>query len=339
MAEKKPTQKKAPAKKVAKKSTPKPEKVEAEIVESTEIEVLESMGQHVRSVTKFEQTVLDMEAMVALSKKIKVTDVTDKDQIEAVKRSRIDLRAVEIAIEKRGKGYRDVFTAINKEISLKENELKKITSPEIERLEKLEVDAKAEAIRLERTEKLPERKERLAKIEDGVEIEDKELLEMDATAFEGYFNNRVAIKNETDRREAEEARAKEEARVQAEREAEQKKLDDAKAEVENQRLANEREAERLQAEKDAQAREKTARDEATAEAKRKDDERIAEEKRVADENIKTEAEKKAKLEKQNKYRAWRASHGWTEETKADFKEENTGETVVLWKKMGEFEIK
>ena len=168
MTEKKPTQKKAvkktPAKKVAKKTT-KPET--AEVVETTEIEILENVGSHVRSVTKFEQTVLDMEAMVAESKKIKVVDLTDKEQIEKVKRSRIDLRAVEIAIEKRGKGYRDVFNAINKEISAKENELKSITSPEIERLEKIEADSKAEIIRIEREAKLPERKERLAKIGDG----------------------------------------------------------------------------------------------------------------------------------------------------------------------------
>jgi hypothetical protein len=207
-----------------------------------ELKVLDEMGQEVRKITRFEQTVEGLKQMVEASSKIEVTDLKDKAQLELVKRSRIDLRNVEIAIEKRGKGYRDVFNAVNKEIIIKEKELKEITSPEIDRLKTIEAEAKELEIMEARKAKMPARKERLIGIDStGCYIcEDDNLLAMDATAFETYYNNCVANKNERTRIALEE-------KAEADRKAEQARIDAERAELEA-----EKEAERKRKEKEAE---------------------------------------------------------------------------------------
>lgn len=370
-----PAKKKVPVKKTVKKTAvKKATPVKAEIIPAmSEEEVLESVGSHVRTVTKFEQTVLSMEEMVEKSKSIKVTDLTDEKQLKIAKESRIALRAVEISIEKRGLGYRKVFSAINSEILVKERELKAITSSEIERLEKIETEAKELAIRTEREKKLPERKSRIEEAELNFfhDKTDDELLEMDSHVFESYFIELSGRNVEHKKFEAEEA---------------QRKADEQEEE-------NKKEAKRLQKEKDDAEREKEIRKEEGQKAK--DDAKEATENKVKERNdkrhmqvtglglqyveehrsyvledfnvalvelqtmtddewaglmlkIKTEqerrveaeskAEDQAKLEKQNAYRKWRADLGFSQETRDDFKEEKVGESVVLWKRVGVFEI-
>lgn len=231
--------------------------------------MLDQMGNEVRKLTKFEQTVEGLKQMVAESAKIVVTDLSDKKQLESVKRSRIDLRAMEIAIEKRGKGYRDVFTAVNKEISKKEKELKAITSPEIERLKGIETEAEELALKQEREALLPVRKERLTKIDPtGCYIcADEYLLDMDADAFEKYYNGCVANRNSRDRiiaeEKAEKLRKEEEARLAKERE---------QFEAEKRAEEARKERERQEAEAKAKA-EQEAKDKAEREAKEKELER------------------------------------------------------------------
>lgn len=226
-----------------------------------ELQVLDEMGQEVRKITKFEQTVESLKEMVAESTKIEVTDLKDKKQLDVVKRSRIDLRDMEIAIEKRGKGYRDVFNAVNKEILAKEKELKEITSPEIERLKKIEAEAKELVIIEERKAKMPARKERLMSIDDsGCYIcADEYLLEMDANAFETYYNNCVANKNERSRIALEE-------KAEADRKAEQARIDAERAELEA-----EKEAERKRKEKEEEERKEKERQEREKEIGRRRD--------------------------------------------------------------------
>lgn len=103
-----------------------------------------------------------------------------------------------------------------------------------------------------------------------------------------------------------------------------------------------RDAEKKAAEERARQEE---RERAEAEAARKEQERIEREAREKEEveRAKAEAEKRAQeerdhLERQEKYRAFRAEHGWTEEKKDDFREENTGTEIVLWQRVGTFKL-
>lgn len=223
-----------------------------------ELQVLDEMGKEVRQITKFEQTVEDLKGIVAESAKIIVTDLEDENQLAVAKAKRIELRKIEIAIEKRGKGYRDVFNAVNKEIISKEGELKAITSPEIARLSAIEEEAEALALKKKREAMLPVRKERLLALDaSGVYVPvDEKLLELDADGFEKYFNECTADKNEkarikleeeaeARRKEEEERLAKERADFEAEKKAEAdrkaKEAEDAKK-AEEERVAQEKES-------------------------------------------------------------------------------------------------
>ncbi len=233
-------------------------------IKTTELKVisLEDVEKQVSGATKFEQTIEYLKEEVLKSKDFVIKDFNDPVQIEQCKRFRIDLRKVEIDIEKRGKSYRDIFTKVNKQILDKEKELTKITSPEIERLEKEEEAATIALQRQERQERLPARKERLDVLNDGVEVSDDILLDMDGTQFEAYINQRTQAKLENDRlvaeqkqkqaenelaeqkrlieQEAEAKRQEEQAKIDkanAEILAERKKLDDKRVEFERQKQA------------------------------------------------------------------------------------------------------
>jgi len=285
---------------------------------------------------KFDPTVATLQAMVEKTKDLKATDLKDKTQLETVRKARIDLKKTRVAIEKYGKDLRDDANKFSKAVIAKEKELIGIIEPEEDRLKAIEEEAEKLAIREERMEKLPARKERLAAIGDGVEVSDEDLLLMDANDFEGYFNARTADKLKADKEKAEaDQRARdEEIRKENERkEAEIKAREDAAREKEE---ANAREEARLKAEKEAREREEKAREEEREKARKEEEERLEREKRAKEEAAKKEAEEKARLEKAERYRNWRAQFGWTEATRADFKEEKVGDTVVLWKKVDTF---
>lgn len=287
---------------------------------------------------KFDPTVATLQAMVEKTKDLKATDLKDKTQLETVRKARIDLKKTRVAIEKYGKDLRDDANKFSKAVIAKEKELIGIIEPEEDRLKAIEEEAEKLAIREERLEKLPARKERLAAIGDNVEVSDEDLLLMDANDFEGYFNARTADKLKADKEKAEaDQRARdEEIRKENERkEAEIKAREDAAREKEE---ANAREEARLKAEKEAREREEKAREEEREKARLAEEKRLEDEKRAKEEAAKKEAEEKARLEKAERYRNWRAQFGWTEATRADFKEEKVGDTVVLWKKVDTFHL-
>jgi hypothetical protein len=273
-----------------------------------------------KALEKFDPTTETLTQMVANTACIREVDITDKAQLEVVHNARIELKKTRVQIEKKGKELRDDANKFSKAVIAKEKELIAIIEPEEDRLKTIEEEAEALVVRKEREERLPARILRLRDIGDGVEVADDFLLSLDSTAFEGYFNDRVAKKNEADRLKA-----------------------DA------DRRANEAEASRLQAEKDAREREDKAREEertkAAEDARRAEEERVAKAKREAEEAAKKEAdriaaekEEAAKLAKREEYRKWRVECGWTEATKGDFKEEKTEVAVVLWKKVGTFTL-
>jgi len=287
---------------------------------------------------KFDPTVAQLTELVEKTKGLNVADLKDKAQLETVRQSRIELKKTRVAIEKYGKSLRDDANKFAKAVIAKEKELIGIIEPEEDRLKAIEEEAEKLAIREERLEKLPARKERLATIGDDVEISDEDLLLMDANDFEAYFNARTADKLNADKLKAEEdQRAKDEEARKA-NEAKEAEIAEREKAAREKEEANAREEARLKAEKEAREREEAAREEerakAEAEAKKKEEDA----RRAKEEAEKAEAEEKARLEKAERYRNWRAQFGWTEATRADFKEEKVGDTVVLWKKVDTFHL-
>lgn len=294
------------------------------------------------AIEKFDPTVAELTALVDQTKDLTAVDLKDKAQLELVRTSRITLKKKRVQIEKFGKALRDDANKFAKAVIEKEKELIGIISPEEDRLASIEEEAEQLAIREERMEKLPARKDRLAALEDGVAVSDDELLLMDSVQFEAYYNARVADKNEKDQLQAEADQRKrdEETRLENERKAaELKAREDAAREKEE---ANAREEARLKAEKEAREREEAAREEERVKAAKAAEEAKQAEIRAKEETDRKAAEEKAKRERAERYRNWRAQFGWTEETKADFYEKVEGEgkdqVVVLFKKLDTFNI-
>lgn len=271
---------------------------------------------------QFDPTVAELNALVAKSSTIVKIDLNDKAQLTMVKENRIALRDARIAIEKKGKELRDDANKFAKAVISKEKELIAIVEPEEDRLKLIEEEAKKTKEREDRLEFLPQRKEQLAKIDDGIVIDDFELLEMDSDKFQGYLNKRISDKNEKvrldlERREGEVKRAED-----------QKKRDAEIAEREEQARKDERERqERLQKQKEEQAEK---------DRKAEEDRKAREEQERLD-KIQREKEK---LEKEKGYQDFLASCGWTEEKQSEFwiqRDLDTG-MVRVYKLVGELKI-
>jgi len=266
---------------------------------------------------KFNPTVAKLTAMVKKTENLKVVDLKDKAKIEIVRKARIELKNTRVDITKYAKDLREDANKFSSDVIAKEKELISIIKPEEDRLESIEDEAEKLAIREERMEKLPVRKERLQAIKHIEMPTDEEILDMDATQFESAINFHTAKSSEIEL---------------ADMRAEQKKKDDETAEerrkLDEDRLANEKEKQKLENEKNARDREEKAREEEREKLKKEQEEKERKEK-----------EEKDRVEKIELYRNWRAQFGWTEETRGEFKEEKVGDTIVLYKKLDTFHLK
>lgn len=269
---------------------------------------------------EFDPTREKLEALLTESKDLRfdTIDPKDKAQLEKVKRARLNLRAARVQIEKTGKSMRDGANAYAKAVIAREKELIFIIEPEEDRLADIEKKA-AEQAELEiRIAQLPERKARLASI--GVTLEDDVINTMTSLQFEQNVNQLIAEKNEAEAK----ARQAEQDAKQAELDAKEKELKDKEDALAEETRAREREEKARQEERERIEREqkekegREAKEKADAEAK--------------------EAEEKAKRDRADRYKAFRADLGWTEETASDFYEKVEGETVTLFKKVGEFDL-
>lgn len=270
---------------------------------------------------KFDPTVAQLKELVGQSSGIQAVDLKDKVQLEIVKNSRIKLKKTRVEIEKYGKTLRDDANKFAKAVIAKEKELIGIIEPEEIRLADIEKEAEQLAIIEERKVKLPERKERLATIGDGVDVSDDHLLSLDATAFEAYYNERLGKKLAEDKEKQEADLREREARIREQEEAVKK------------------EAEKLEIEKAARKREERAREEERAKLHKEEEERVRSQKQAEEEQLKNEKEAQERLEKEKRYREWRKGLGWTpEDSKYSFKEIRNGDFVELWRKVGEFRI-
>jgi hypothetical protein len=296
-------------------------------------------------IEKFNPTVMDLTKAVAESKKIIVTDVRDLKQVELARKSKNLLRKMEIKIEKTGKEYRqDARDFINK-ILEKEKELKSITTPEIERLEKIEDESDATILLDARKLSLPARSERLIAI--GADVVEDLLLQMDDIQFEAFCNQKVAEKNETDRLHAENMVKMEREKLLAEQAEKEKKLEAEKLE----HLAKMKEENRMLEEKRAEEQAKIDEQNRKIEAEKleikhqkelqeaKESAKIqAEQERIRIEKEKMEFEKVGakKLAKREAYIKFLKDNGYTTKNSDSYYIQKTEGKIVLFKKVGEF---
>lgn len=277
---------------------------------------------------QFNPTVAELTKLAAESKQLTVTDYGDVAQIKTIHDHRIVLRNARVDITKKAKLFREEAATFQKRVIEKEKELIALIEPEEYRLQCIEDEAKAYAIKQERERKWPERLERLKVEVDFISgTSDTHVLkQMSDTEFEAFIANakakieaetlsrqrteQLAREAELERREREleakeqASKAEEEARARAEREK-------AEAQAREKRRAEELEAARIEGEKQAKA----------------EAERIEKEKREAD----------AKAEKSRKFKTWLTDHGYTDALEGDqFFIRHTEAEAILYQKVAVF---
>ena len=257
------------------------------------------------NIEKFSPTIAELNKLAETAAGITMLDPLNKENVKIVKDMRLVLRDARTQISKMGKELREDAVKFQKAVIAKEKELLAIISPEEDRLTGLEEEAARIQEREDRREFLPRRKERLAALGDGIEISDDELLDMEGTQFEGYINKRLADKNEKDRQKID----AEQARIDTEKAELKRKQDLAEAEERGRKIAQERaEQETKEAEERAAAQ--------RAEAEQR------------------EEEAKNRQEKDARYQAFLAEHGYN---KDDFyTTQDIGGVITLWKKLAIF---
>lgn len=304
-----------------------------------------------QELTKFDPTIDKLQKIAKEASELTVTDFSDKTQVAQVRTKRLELRDIRVSITKTGKALRDDANAFAKAVIAKEKELVAVIEPEENRLEALEDEADRQIELARRRGYLPDRKARLEAINDGIEISDDELLELDDAGFINYYNSRESARIEAERikleeekkaeeiRKAEEAvaefqrkeaeaKAEEERKVKleaeekAKRDAEQKRIDEANAKIEAEKRKLEEDRKQLEHDKEVER----VRKEAEERAKKETEERIAreakekeeaEKRRVEEQKKKAEEEAK-KLEKEKKYQTFLKDIGYHDVNKDDF---------------------
>jgi len=261
-----------------------------------------------------------------------------KEELVTVSDTRNKLVKMRTHVERVLKAEREEAKDYQKDVIAYEKKLIGIIEPEEIRLKKIEADTKAFNIRKVRLEKLPEMRARLASISIALNDNtcDEFLLTMDPNEFEEYYNNSLTSKLEADRLalEAQKRKELEEQEIRATKikeaqEAEAKKLQAQKDELEKARVELEHQKEleetRIKAQKQAIEDGKIA-----LEQKAKDEEEAA--KKLKMEQI----EAKKKQEADEKYQNWLKENGWTEDTEDQFYVETYGNAINLYKKVSEF---
>lgn len=298
--------------------------IEASGLERTQAEqVLEGFKAFFEEIKEFENE----------AKAIVITDATQVSEMKRARELRLKLKNIRVNAEKVRKERKEFFLRGGKAIDGLANVLKALVVPLEEHLDAQE--NYAERMEAERKDKAnQERIEALRPYVPDVAVYN--LRDMTDGAFEVLLaNSKKAFEDQK--------KAEEEAEKKRQEEAEAKRLEDERIRKENEQLKAEKEkadAEKAEADRkaaEAEAEKKKAEDE----LKRKQEEEDRK-KREAEEAEKREAEEKAKREKADAYRAFRAGHGWTEETKEDYYEKveklPNGTKVVLFKKVGEFNL-
>lgn len=260
-------------------------------------------------IIQFDPTAASLQSIIAETAKISANDLSDKKQLELVKKTRIQLRDARITIEKQGKSMREDALKYQKDVITREKELIAIIEPEEQRLKDIELEAERIKERAIRQTALPIRHAQLKEIGDGIKSNDEELLEMDAEQFAEYMNGRKLAKFEIDRI----ARETEERKIAHERDIEEAKK--RAVEQERDRAAREN----ADKKKRAEATAKKAIEDAKVEAARIEQaakDKVIREEKEKQEKIREEQQMRESLEKKKKYQAWLKKIGYKEEDKS-----------------------
>jgi hypothetical protein len=144
-----------------------------------------------------------------------------KEELALVNETKNKLVKARTAIQRAGKAAREEAVKYQKDVIAYEKELIAIIEPEEQRIKEIESAAKEYAMKQERLKSLPEFKQKLADIGDGIEADDEFLLSLDPNQRDSYYVQRLTAKVEADAaaikaQQEQEAAAKEQARLAAE---------------------------------------------------------------------------------------------------------------------------
>lgn len=313
----------------------------------------------VRGLTQFEQKKETLEEMVKMSKEtINFSDPT-KEQLVVVKSKRLEIRKVEKVIEDKGIEFRGIFKRVNEQIMEKQRELTGITSPEIERLAKIESDAAKKEEMRKKEILLPTRIMRLKEISSKrpVSYPKEKLLELNSVEFENLYNECVSNENDCVRMEMEEKQRAEDDKRREEVASLEAKLAQERATIEADRQAVENEKNAAQkAIEDVQKQQQDKIDE----AKRKievERVRLDHQKEMQEAKVSADLKAKEDIERENKqkeealaarikldesrvlYKKFMAEKGWTEKTRNDYESRLVNGGYELWHRIGKFNVK
>ena len=296
---------------------------------------------------EFNPKMVEVKAIADKYRGLVIKGVDDVEGYGIVKAAQLELVHTRTDINKAGKSAREGARSYLNSVLKLEKEL-------IAELLPVEKDLKAQReifeelkLQSERLELLPERKERLAKV-DGV-LTDNEILSMDSAQFQDALN-----KAHSEHLEAKEAK------IEAEND---------RIEAERTKLENQQREQKIRDEEASKAREQAIKDIKLADIKAKKDKDDAiqaekdksaqiaadlalkverdkqaiidaqEAKRIADEKEAKELEAKEAAEREDKkVQEFLKGHGMTKENANDFIIKQSDGKVVLFKKVGEINI-
>lgn len=248
---------------------------------------------------------------VKLCETLTINGIDDKEGYAKVDAARKELKRYRNQIQNTGKAFRADAILFQKSVIALENELVAMIEPTEKRLNEMQDAIIQLTVRERRRVLLPERLEKLAKIEET--LTEDQILDMDEPTFLSFYNNKLTLINERReqelkekedaiRREQEEKDRKErEERLEEER-AKQREID-----MENARIAGEEKAKR-----DLIAKQKADEEEAA--------------KKLADEKRAEQSLKRTKL-----YKEFLEKCGVTKENIGEFKivnDQTTGRVDV-----------
>ena len=277
------------------------------------------------NIEKFNPLKAEITSLVESIKNTIISMPGDKTGYDLMKDNKKTLQKRRIELTAMFKDERAGAVAYQKGIIAIEKDLLGIIEP----LES-EIDSAIQKVdeakqREERKAILPDRKEQLKSIE--LELTDDEILDMDEKQFAQFFVDKKMAYLEAKQRKIDEANAK----IEADRLAKQHDAELAKAKKEAAAQATKDAEAKAEREKqviiDENNRKEAARLAAEAQAKKNEEELIAKEK--------AEAEQFAK---RKKYQQFRAEFGYSEESQDDFIEKKVGNKIILFKRVGEFNI-
>lgn len=310
------------------------------------------------NIEEFNPKKAELIALAESCKDLVIKGVDDIEGYDLVNSKRKELKSARVELTKTGKKLRDSAILFQRAVIEKEKEFVAIIEPlEIE-LENKQKEIDIEREKIKRIELLPERKEKLSKI--NVEVTDDEILSMNDISFHTFLNDKTTEFLAEKERLLEEERIKEEERKQkeAEEKAEQKRQEEFKKQEEIKEKERQEELKKAQekAAKDAIANAEKEKEEAIkkekeeslkrenairAEQEAKEKARVEIEVKERFEKEKKEADEKAEQERIDKDKKWKeflVKSGWTKEKESEFYILQNGNTRIIYKKVGEITI-